>query len=235
MRVVKSAEVRREEILDCAERLFATKGYDGTPVNEIIANLGISKGAFYHHFESKEHLLQALAGRIAAEVARGAESILADPSLDAFARLNAFLRHSRRQKVAMASRVRATFDTVFRQENVHLYHRTHAAITAVIRPILARIIAEGVADRAFDTKDTEAAAAVIVQLVVTTHDLVAELLDPDGPASAGEVVDRLAARLDFLGTVIDRILGIPEGSIRLAERDELEAIAGHLLAPASAA
>ena len=67
-RVVKRADVRRNEILTTAYALFCLRGYEGTTVNAIIDELGLSKGAFYHHFESKEEVLQALARRMAEEM-----------------------------------------------------------------------------------------------------------------------------------------------------------------------
>ncbi len=42
---------RRSEILDVAQRLIATKGYEQMTIADIQAELGISKGAFYHYFE----------------------------------------------------------------------------------------------------------------------------------------------------------------------------------------
>ena len=46
--------------LDAAYRLFARQGYGQTSVDGIIAEAGASKGAFYHHFASKEELFRAL-------------------------------------------------------------------------------------------------------------------------------------------------------------------------------
>ena len=47
MRIVKDAEERREEILDVAERLFGTKGFDHTSTNDILAEIGIARGTLY--------------------------------------------------------------------------------------------------------------------------------------------------------------------------------------------
>ena len=47
-----------QKIKNVARRLFATKGYNGTSMNDIVKESGISKGAIYNHFESKEHLFQ---------------------------------------------------------------------------------------------------------------------------------------------------------------------------------
>lgn len=64
MRVVKEAAVRRNEILDAAEQLFVTKGFDGTSTNDILEKVGIARGTLYYHFKSKEEILDAMIQRI---------------------------------------------------------------------------------------------------------------------------------------------------------------------------
>ncbi len=46
--------------MDSSERLFATKGFNGTSMNDIVKESGFSKGAIYGHFESKERLFLSL-------------------------------------------------------------------------------------------------------------------------------------------------------------------------------
>ncbi|MBD5538032.1 MAG: TetR/AcrR family transcriptional regulator [Lachnospiraceae bacterium] len=55
-------------ILDVSYRLFMEKGYEYTSIQDIIDNLGgLSKGAIYHHFKSKEDILVAVTDRMTAE------------------------------------------------------------------------------------------------------------------------------------------------------------------------
>lgn len=56
----RRAQETREMILEAAAGLFASRGYGQTSIDAVIAEAGLSKGAFYHHFESKEALLAAL-------------------------------------------------------------------------------------------------------------------------------------------------------------------------------
>jgi AcrR family transcriptional regulator len=49
-----------ETIMREAKRLFATKGYNGTSMNDIVRASGVSKGAIYNHFDSKENLFMTL-------------------------------------------------------------------------------------------------------------------------------------------------------------------------------
>ena len=61
----KYPEVTVEKILDAAQRLFLEKGYDDTTIQDIVDNLGgLSKGAVYHHFKSKEEIMDAVGDRM---------------------------------------------------------------------------------------------------------------------------------------------------------------------------
>src|SRR3954454_16447215 len=50
---------RPDEIAQAALKLFCAKGYNSTTIDEIAAAAGITKGAVYHHFDSKEALLES--------------------------------------------------------------------------------------------------------------------------------------------------------------------------------
>lgn len=54
------SEETRQKILQAAELLFAQKGYDATGVADLCEASGVSKGAFYHHFPSKQSVFLAL-------------------------------------------------------------------------------------------------------------------------------------------------------------------------------
>ena len=61
----KYPEITVEKILDAAQRLFLEKGYDNTTIQDIVDELdGLSKGAVYHHFKSKEEILDAVGDRM---------------------------------------------------------------------------------------------------------------------------------------------------------------------------
>lgn len=234
-RIVKSAPVRRDEILDAAQRLFARHGYDGTSVSQIINEICVSKGGFYHHFQSKEDLVEALACRYAQQTAALADEIISDPTLDAFSRLVGFIGTMRRHKLDSAAELRATFEPLFRPENVQLFERTHRAVNSVVRPILTRIIVEGVAEQTFETSDPENAAETILHLLSSNRELITTLYMTRDRLTFERLSRTLLDKMTYLGTVIDRILGLPEGSIELADRSILDALACGLDMPSTAA
>jgi hypothetical protein len=73
------------------------------------------------------------------------------------------------------------------------------------------------ADRTFDTPDADAAAEIMLHLMGSTRPLVAALYASTNQLDIERQIARIVTRMRYLGTVIDRILGIPEGSIELAD------------------
>ena len=57
---LKKGDARRGELLAASEKLFYTKGYENTSVQDILDALELSKGGFYHYFVSKEAVLQEI-------------------------------------------------------------------------------------------------------------------------------------------------------------------------------
>ena len=63
-RVPGTEEPVRQRLLGEATRLFAERGFERTSVQEIVAAAGVTKGAMYHYFDSKDDLLQEIYGRV---------------------------------------------------------------------------------------------------------------------------------------------------------------------------
>jgi AcrR family transcriptional regulator len=79
---VERGQATRAHLIDVATRLFAEGGYDGTSIETVLADSGVSRGSLYHHFPSKEALfwavLEGIAARVAAQLAE-AERDAPDP------------------------------------------------------------------------------------------------------------------------------------------------------------
>ncbi len=213
-RVVKAAPVRRAELIDVAQGLFLTRGYERTTINDVINATGVSKGAFYHHFRSKEELLEAISARFAHESVGFIQTLRADHGLDALQRLNLLLSLGRDWKREHIAELRAMFTTLLRPENAMLYHRIVEAVFAVLAPALAEIIADGEAEGVFDAGDPRVAADTLVWLANGRRTLVIEALtraetDPDGAMAMIE--ERVRAEEAISG----RILGLKAGGVDL--------------------
>jgi AcrR family transcriptional regulator len=81
---VERGQTTRAHLIDVATRLFAAHGYDGTSIETVLAESGVSRGSLYHHFKGKDALfwavLESVGTRIgvqAAEEARDAPDPIA--------------------------------------------------------------------------------------------------------------------------------------------------------------
>jgi AcrR family transcriptional regulator len=224
IRVLKAPAVRRAELVDRAQGLFLTRGYERTTINDVIAAAGLSKGAFYHHFRAKEDLLEAIADRFARESLGFARAVQADTSLNALQRLNRLLSLGRDWKREHMAELRAMFTTLLYPENAVLYHRIVGAVSAVLAPALAGIIAQGVADGVFDAGDPHLAAEILLGLSNGRRALVIEALtraERDVDAGLSMIVERVSAE----EAVTNRILGVKAGGVDLmGPKDALRAM-----------
>lgn len=67
---IERGQVTRQRLVATAARLFADRGYEATSIEDILEEAGVSRGALYHHFDSKETVLEAVLQEIEAEVAQ---------------------------------------------------------------------------------------------------------------------------------------------------------------------
>lgn len=64
----QQADRTREQLLETARRLFIEKGYAATPLEEVVAQAGMTRGALYHHFKDKRALFDAVVERTIEEM-----------------------------------------------------------------------------------------------------------------------------------------------------------------------
>lgn len=216
-RVIKQPEIRSAELLDCAQRLFFERGYDNTTVNDIIREAGLSKGAFYHYFASKEALLEALAARLARDSLAELQPMLEDPTLDAIGRLNALFSGSQRLNVELAPQLRSTFAVVFRPENVVLFHRIDEAVRDLALPLIADLLRRGSDEGVLDVPDPEAFADMLLQIRLIFRDVMHQALRKAEQGDVEQAARMLDERLRLYGLAIDRLLKLPDGSIKAVE------------------
>jgi AcrR family transcriptional regulator len=77
---------RKQQLLDAAEALFASRGYRATRIADICAAAGVAKGLFYWYFETKESLFAELVRSVRQQLRR-AQAAAMDPEADAVTRL----------------------------------------------------------------------------------------------------------------------------------------------------
>jgi AcrR family transcriptional regulator len=99
---VGRGQATRQRLVTTAARLFAERGYDATSIEEMLQELQVSRGALYHHFDSKEALFEAVLQDIEAEVAQAtvdASRGARDPAAALRAGCEAFLELARTPRI----------------------------------------------------------------------------------------------------------------------------------------
>ena len=140
MRVVKEAAERRNEILDVAERLFATKGFDNTSTNDILNEIGIARGTLYYHFKSKEDILDAMIERISNRLVAKAKVITQNEEIPVLQRLT---------MAVMALNLdndlgHEVMEQVHKAQNALLHQKMQENLLTQVVPLITGLIEEGI-------------------------------------------------------------------------------------------
>lgn len=194
------ASQRRDQILDAARDLFATKGYQATTIEDLMAACGIAKGTLYYHFKGKEEVLLALVVRTVAEMTTRASAVAAGDG-SALDRLLAAIVAARAQEheLVIAEEMNASGKAEFHLLGV-------VELTRRLGPVLAGIIVDGVASGEFDTPDPLTAAEMV---------LVSASVLLDGGIFTGEE-DQLPRRTVGVMAGIGRVLGCDDEAVAVA-------------------
>lgn len=139
VRIVKKPDVRRWEIIQAAERLFEQEGYTKTSVESIIKKAGIAKGTFYHYFNAKKDVLEALVERIGAEMEAHFNSIIEAKHLTSIQKLKLMLKGEDKKKITSST----VMKIIHKPENRELQEKLNIQSVNVIAPLLAKVLQQG--------------------------------------------------------------------------------------------
>ena len=135
---------RRNEILDIAQRLVYSKGYEQMTIQDILDNLQISKGAFYHYFGSNPALLEALIEHIQDGAEMLIIPILQDAHLSAIEKLERFFATAARWKTEQKDFFLALLRVWYTDDNAIVRQKTYTVGMRRFLPELTGVIYQGI-------------------------------------------------------------------------------------------
>ena len=198
----KEAEERKSEILDVADELFGKKGFDGTSTNDILQKVGIARGTLYHHFKSKEEIMDALMERYSERLLGAAQEVAADktiPIVDRIIRVVMSMNLSSGSSEEM-------MEHIHKPQNALMHQKIQKIIINGLTPILSEIICEGIEQGVFNTPYPYEC----MEMVVTYANTV---FDDDMVQMTNE--DRVKRIQAFIFN-IERMLDVERGSLMSA-------------------
>src|SRR5579859_2296491 len=210
---------KRNAILDVAQRYISTKGYEQMTTQDILEDLQISRGAFYHYFESKLALLMGLVERIGEQAEQLVLPVVSDremPAQDKLVRFFAVLDQYKRENLDL---VLAFLRVWYADENALFRHKLYLARIKRLSPWLSQIIQEGVAEGVFTTPYPDQAARNIISLLEDLGYATAEvILVGEGEHLA---FPRIAQIGEATADALERVLGMKPGCLRQPWSEDL--------------
>lgn len=197
MRIIKEADVRKNEILDAANELFNRKGFDGTSISDILEKVGIARGTLYYHFKSKEEIMDALIERYSATLLSAVKEVAENKSIPVFERLF---------KAIMAMNISKEdtkiLEHMHKPQNALLHQKSHQAVLEGIPPILLEVVEDGIKEGLFETPYPYEC----IEMAITYTNMVFD--NNSGNPSEEEMLRKMNA---FLFNA-ERLLGAKTGS-----------------------
>ena len=211
----KYPEVTVERILDVSQRLFLEKGYENTTIQDIVDELGgLTKGAVYHHFKSKEEIMDAVGDRMffsnnPFEAVRGRTDLNGLQKLREAVRLNQ----------SDQERVRLTAQSIPIAKSPRLLQEMIISNRKVLTPYFLELIKEGNRDGSMHTNYPREIAELLPLLTSLW------LLPSVYPAGR----EQMKRKFLFLGEMLEK-MGVPlmDDSIRALVDDFFDQIPDEL-------
>lgn len=224
---LKKGDLKKQEILSTAEDFFCRKGYEQTSVQDIIDRLNSSKGSFYHHFASKEALLEGICANRAEQIFSVAseEASRAGSSLERLNILLAGMLPFREEKLSFLLMLLPVF-ALPEGRTVREYYSS--ALISLFRGSVCRQIESAGEEGELFCEDPEIAADLILSLVsrlwIRITDLIIEAENRRSEPDLSECL-RLT---ESCRICIERYLFLPFGSLSLTDISSLRLTIGQI-------
>jgi TetR/AcrR family transcriptional repressor of nem operon len=214
-RIVKEYAVRRNEILDVAQRLIYTKGYEQMTIQDILDDLHIAKGLFYYYFVSKQAMLTALLERMMEVMEQVIAPIVQETHCSALEKLRRFFATVARWETDRKPFILGLLHVWYTDDNVIVREKVRDMTVKRVAPFLTTIVRQGIEEGVFTTSYPDQAGEMILSLIQSLQEtFAAVLLSPEPDRDDRQRIDvTIAAYTDAL----ERMLGAPSASLRLIE------------------
>lgn len=194
-------QIRINEILDAADQLFFTQGYQATTISDIAQKIGVAQGMLYYYFKSKEELLETLLERhtasLVAEIKK-IHSLASAPSEKIALTVSAILAMAGYKDGLLLS-------MLYDVQNLHIKEKLFHQLELALSPWLLKIIDVGIATHSFCVSHPPTAAEYILVIV----EFLSVALYQKSSA------DILSFRLQMAEVLMEKALGAQEQTIHI--------------------
>ncbi len=206
---------RKNEILNTAQRLFYSIGYEKTTISAIIDVIGIAKGTFYHYFNSKIELLDELVEKMVLQIMAAIEPILKS-NISAVEKFNRIFEAAGTIKLDNIDIMIPAMKILYSNENIITRHKMNQKNIERLSPVYTKIIKQGIREGDFYTKYPEQAAKIIIHIWLGLGDTIVHMLlnNPN--------VDLLKQEMYAFEDAMEKVLGIKNKSLNFIDDKIIE-------------
>lgn len=197
-----------------------SRGYDRFSVQDILDAAGASKGAFYHYFDSKDALLNAIVERMADQAIARVQPLLDDQRLTAPQKLEAVFGGIAQFKTERSDLILGFMRVWGSDDNAVVRERLRRLVAQRQLRILDAIVQQGIAEGSFTSRNPEHLARVLVGFMVGMSELAMDLWigRQEGTITFEEVKRTFDAYLE----AFERIVGARTGSLKFLDESTIE-------------
>ena len=210
---MKKGDLKRAAILDAAEKLFFEKGYDRTSVQDLLDALGMSKGGFYHYFDSKEAVLRAVSERRAEGRFERLSAELYAAHRGPIDRLNMLLGMANLFENEDARFAALMLRLCYVEGDASLRDHQRRILLERLASYVSDVIDEGARDGSFHTRHPGEVGRLLLLLALDVDEEAGRML-ARSPGSPDVAIDMLEL-LNAWREAAEKLVGAPYGSIRL--------------------
>ena len=208
----------KQDIINAALTLFSDIGYDQTSIKAITQELGVSKGAFYHYFESKEDILECIAEDYVNESLSIIESVANDQEASAVDKLNKIIGQLMTYKTE-AKEIRLKVISMYEKGgNLKLKQKIIDFTLSKAKAPYAKIFQQGKAEGSFDNEFYDEVAKLWVNIIIIMNSAIAMLVREAYNADFNQTALKIKRKVDFYQDALERLIGLEKGSFQLSKQ-----------------
>lgn len=196
-------QIRINEILNAAEPLFYSKGYQETAISDIAKKMGVAYGVIYYYFKSKEELLEALISRELSDFTAKIKIMANSHDIPVRDKLqlviNTLFQSLRRDDGLL-------FEFLHNDRSIHFIDKLSRQGNKLLSPLLLEIIEEGNRNHYLNTPYPQSVINIILSILDSLIEAIYERV-PSEP---------LRYHLQLAEELIETALGADKGTLHIA-------------------
>lgn len=202
-RITKDPEERRNQLINIAEELFTTVGYNNTAVSDIVKKASVAQGTFYYYFKSKEDIFLAVFDRCNDNYVCKYNDIINDENTNTINKIKKVIKIESKLIKENQQLIKYLHDS----ENAGLHQRVIINTIKRYTPVFSTIIQQGIDSNLFNAESPDEIAEFFLVNIKFLFD----------PGLFQWTAEQCKIKINALSVIMDKILGVEKGSFALQD------------------